>query len=200
MFSWFPMISTKIIKPLIFHGINGNIIEFIKFQWFHDFCGIPCPLASKSLIFLRDYRCLCEWPISAKTINILQNSRFRKNEVTLLGFQFFWKNDFLWKSARWRQTPLKVYRKALVIQCFARWGRAGPKDGNWTHSFHSEVPFFGESQEKCCGDWKSRNSNICGCRKPFVFLVQKQRRSDLGTFTGPWHQKVHIFTKTALFM
>ena len=66
----------------------------------------------------------------------------------------FSENAFLWKSARWRQTPLKVYRKALVIQCFARWGRAGPKDGIWMHFFDSEVQFFGKSQEKCCGDWK----------------------------------------------
>ena len=172
----------------------------MKFWYFHDFWGIPCPLASKSLIFLGDYRCSCEWPISAKTGNTLPNSRFRKNKATLLGFQFFWKMHFLWKSARWRQTPLKVYRKALVIQCFARWGRAGPKDGIWMHFFDSEVQFSENLKKSVAGTEKSRNSNICGCRKPFVFLVQKQRRSDLGTFTGPWHQKVHIFTKIMIFM
>ena len=81
-------------KFLTFCTFYENITEFIKIKWFHVFCGIPRPHASESLIFLRDYRCLCEWRISAKTGNILQNSKFRENEKELLEFHFSEKSLF----------------------------------------------------------------------------------------------------------
>ena len=171
------------------------------------FWGIPCPLASKSLIFLGDYRCSCEWPISAKTGNTLPNSRFRKNKATLLGFHFFWKMHICGKSARWRQTPLKVYRKALVIQCFARWGRAGPKDGIWMHFFDSEVQFFGKSQEKCCGDWKITEFQHLWLSQTICFPCPKAASVRSGHFhrslapkSACFHKRYDFYVKNAFLI
>ena len=127
----------------------------------------------------------------------IQNSAQMKKNYW--DFIFLKRRIFLCKSARWRQTPLKVYRKALVIQCFACRGRAGPKDGNWMYFFHSEVQFSKKSKEKCCGDWEITEFQHLRLSQTICFPDPKAGSVSSGHFYGSLAQKSAYFHQNGDF-